>query len=68
MVLEVALPLLGQSPSGSAFGVAITGSLENKWNVTLFQPSPLTPLPVTPLTVLPGEAVALPQLPGPPKS
>lgn len=63
-----ALPLLGESPSGSAFGVAITGSLENKFNVTLFQPSPFAPVPLTPLTALPGEAATLPQLPGPPKS
>ena len=59
----VALPLLGQSPTGSAFGVAITGSLENKWDVSLFEPSPFPTLPLVPLTELPGEVVVLPTAP-----
>lgn len=63
----VALPLLGQSPSGLAFGVAVTGSLENKWNLSLFEPSSLPTVAVVPLTELPGEVVALPTAPTPPK-
>jgi outer membrane protein assembly factor BamB len=63
----VALPLLGQSPSGSAFGVAVTGSLENKWNLSLFEPSSFPTVAVVPLTELPGEVVALPTAPTPPK-
>jgi eukaryotic-like serine/threonine-protein kinase len=63
----VAIPLLGQSPTGLAFGVAITGSLENKWNVSLFEPSPFPTLPVGRLTELPGEVVVLPTVPNQPK-
>ena len=55
-----ALPLLSQPEAGAAFVAAMTGGLENKWMLSLFDPSPLPELPVLPLTELPGEAVPLP--------
>jgi hypothetical protein len=62
----VALPLLGQI-GGLSFAVGVTGSLENRWTITLLEPSPVPPIPVVPLTGLPGEAVPLPVAPDLPK-
>ena len=62
----VALPLLGRI-GGLPFAVGLTGSLENKWNIVLLEPSPVRPLPIVPLTALPGEMVLLPTAPDPSK-
>jgi outer membrane protein assembly factor BamB len=63
----VALPLFGESAGGSVFAIGITGNLENKWSLALFEPSPLPPPPLLPLTELPGEVAPLPTVPGVPK-
>jgi PQQ-like domain len=60
----VALPLLGETEKG-LFAVGVTGNLENKWNMILFEPSPVPLIPIRPLTALPGETVLLPTAPDP---
>ncbi len=53
------VPLLGMAADGSAFALGITGSLANKWKLTLMGPSPRPNLTVEPLKALPGEVIAL---------
>jgi hypothetical protein len=65
--LLVALPLFAEVPSGTPVAIAITGGLENKWLISMLEPSLIPKITVAPLTELPGEAVALPPPMTPPK-
>jgi outer membrane protein assembly factor BamB len=60
------VPVFMDAPNGTTNLAAITGSLDNKWTLTLTGPPPMAPpsVPVVPLTVLPGQVVrpgALPE-------
>lgn len=52
-----ALPVLAQDALGATIAIGITGSLEDRWLLTMLKPSPYGRLPVSPLSALPGEAV-----------
>jgi len=55
-----ALPLLDSFEGGLPFAVAVTGSLVNKYTLSLFIPSPVPEMPVLPLKELPGQITPLP--------
>jgi outer membrane protein assembly factor BamB len=59
-----ALPVFAKDARDRPIVIGISGSLENKWTVTLLAPSLVRALQVLPLTALPGEAVPLPPPPG----
>ena len=67
--LLAALPVFAAQPDGSFAVVAISGSHENKWAVSLLEPALVPPPAVQPLTftALPGAVATLPSLPDPPK-
>ena len=57
------LPVFGQQDK--LFALGITGELDEKWAVTLLEPSGVPAIAIEPLTTLPGEMVWMPQLPPP---
>jgi outer membrane protein assembly factor BamB len=60
------VPVFMDAPNGTTNLATITGSLDNKWTLTLSGPPPMAPpsVPITPLTVLPGQVVRPGALPG----
>jgi outer membrane protein assembly factor BamB len=60
------VPVFMDAPNGTTNLATITGSLDNKWTLTLSGPPPMAPpsVPVAPLTVLPGQVVRPGGLPG----
>lgn len=61
--LLAAIPVFAQEPNGVLTVIAISGSHEHPWTVSMLETAIVPPLPgVRPITVLPGEVV-LPPLP-----
>lgn len=65
--LLAALPVFSPQADGSFTVIAISGSHENKWTMSMLEPSLVPPFALSPLTDLPGVAVPLPPEPVPPK-
>ena len=63
-----ALPVFSEEPGGVLTVVAISGSHETPWTVSMLETALVPPVPaVQPLTALPGEVVPPPPAPEPPK-
>jgi outer membrane protein assembly factor BamB len=59
----IALPVLTQLSDGTPVIIGVTGNLDNKIMVSMFEPKLVAAIAVQPLTVLPGEVVPLPPVP-----